>query len=72
MDVLSMKLWRVRMKKYLIEYKYGIYTTKEFNWSITKDANKPYAYDDILDAVEEMGYINDLIESYRIKSVDLV
>lgn len=72
MDELFMKIWRVNMKKYSIEYKYENYSIKEFSWSITKDANRPYAYDDILDAVEEMRYINDLIGSHRIKSVNLV
>lgn len=60
------------MKKYSIEYKYGKYNTKEFNWSFTKDANRPYVYDDILDAVDEAEYISGLIGLYRRNDANLV
>lgn len=53
------------MKKYSIEYKYGICITKEFNWSLTKDANRLYAYSNIDDATDEMDDMNNLMSYYK-------
>lgn len=57
------------MKRYSIEYEYGNYVSKEFNWSFTKDANRPYAYDDILEAVEEAEYISGIVDLYMDKTI---
>lgn len=53
------------MKRYLIEYKHGNCITKEFNWSLTKDSNKPYAFSHIDDAEREMDEMNRLTSHYE-------